>query len=164
MKIRSLAASFVVAAAAMLPLAGVASAQPDRDCPDFASQAEAQAALDAAPGDPERLDADNDGIACESEFGEPTASPTPAPAEETTSPAPTPAEETTSPAPAPAEDTAGTDEDADEDDQITEVPQGGVETGDGTGAGVDPAVLALGGFAALGVAAFATRRAATGRR
>jgi Excalibur calcium-binding domain len=37
----------------------------DRDCPDFASQADAQAAFAAVPGDPERLDADNDGQACE---------------------------------------------------------------------------------------------------
>ncbi|MGH4025561.1 MAG: excalibur calcium-binding domain-containing protein [Pseudonocardiaceae bacterium] len=43
----------------------------DRDCSDFASRAEAQAALDAAPSDPERLDADNDGLACEARFGEP---------------------------------------------------------------------------------------------
>jgi hypothetical protein len=39
----------------------------DRDCADFPTQAEAQAAL--APGDPERLDADSDGIACEQQFG-----------------------------------------------------------------------------------------------
>lgn len=37
----------------------------DRDCPDFSSQAEAQAAFDADPSDPERLDADDDGQACE---------------------------------------------------------------------------------------------------
>lgn len=41
----------------------------DRDCPDFASQADAQAALDAAPSDPELLDADNDGVACETLSG-----------------------------------------------------------------------------------------------
>ena len=40
----------------------------DRDCVDFDSQAEAQAVLDDDPSDPERLDADDDGIACES-FG-----------------------------------------------------------------------------------------------
>lgn len=42
-----------------------APAQPiaDRDCADFSSQAEAQAAL--LPGDPEHLDPDNDGVACE---------------------------------------------------------------------------------------------------
>ena len=36
------------------------------NCPDFASQAQAQAVLRADPRDPNRLDADNDGIACES--------------------------------------------------------------------------------------------------
>ncbi|MDD7926143.1 excalibur calcium-binding domain-containing protein [Actinomycetospora chibensis] len=40
----------------------------DRDCADFDSQAEAQAVLEDHPSDPERLDADDDGIACES-FG-----------------------------------------------------------------------------------------------
>jgi Excalibur calcium-binding domain len=40
----------------------------DRDCADFDTQAEAQAVLDDDPSDPERLDADDDGIACES-FG-----------------------------------------------------------------------------------------------
>jgi micrococcal nuclease len=41
---------------------------PDRDCPDFATQAEAQAFFIAAGGparDPHRLDGDHDGIACE---------------------------------------------------------------------------------------------------
>ncbi len=40
----------------------------DRDCEDFATQQEAQAAFDADPSDPERLDADGDGVACESFF------------------------------------------------------------------------------------------------
>ncbi len=40
--------------------------QGDRyNCPDFASQADAQAVLRAEPTDPNRLDADRDGIACE---------------------------------------------------------------------------------------------------
>jgi competence protein ComEC len=42
---------------------------PDRDCGDFASQAEAQAFYEAAGGpeeDPHRLDGEGDGIACES--------------------------------------------------------------------------------------------------
>jgi len=39
---------------------------PDRDCRDFATQAEAQAFYEAAgPGDPHRLDGDGNGIACE---------------------------------------------------------------------------------------------------
>ncbi len=37
----------------------------DLDCADFATQAEAQAELDADPSDPNGLDADDDGIACE---------------------------------------------------------------------------------------------------
>lgn len=53
-------------AAVTLGIAGPAAAQTaDRDCPDFATQADAQAAYDAVPGDPERLDRDGDGIACE---------------------------------------------------------------------------------------------------
>lgn len=36
------------------------------NCADFASQANAQAVLRADPADPNRLDADRDGIACES--------------------------------------------------------------------------------------------------
>lgn len=42
------------------------TSRPDRDCADFDSQAEAQAVLDDDPSDPERLDADDDGEACES--------------------------------------------------------------------------------------------------
>lgn len=37
----------------------------DRDCADFGDQTAAQAALRARPGDPDRLDADKDGVACE---------------------------------------------------------------------------------------------------
>ena len=38
----------------------------DRDCADFSSRAEAQAVLDDDRSDPEHLDADDDGLACES--------------------------------------------------------------------------------------------------
>ena len=39
----------------------------DTDCKDFGSQREAQAYFEAnGPGDPDRLDRDNDGVACES--------------------------------------------------------------------------------------------------
>jgi hypothetical protein len=41
----------------------------DRDCPDFATQADAQEALASRGGDPDRLDADDDGVACEQHFG-----------------------------------------------------------------------------------------------
>ncbi|MDQ3154983.1 MAG: excalibur calcium-binding domain-containing protein [Actinomycetota bacterium] len=51
-----------------LPAAPEPTPPADRDCPDFDSQVEAQAVLDADPSDPERLDANGDGVACESLF------------------------------------------------------------------------------------------------
>jgi micrococcal nuclease len=49
-------------------LAGCGSVQPsaDRDCSDFRDQTSAQQALEARPGDPDGLDSDGNGIACES--------------------------------------------------------------------------------------------------
>lgn len=47
---------------------GEDSSDGDRDCADFDSQADAQAALEESSDDPERLDADDDGIACEDHF------------------------------------------------------------------------------------------------
>ena len=138
MRIRTFAASVAIATVAAFPLAGAASAQPvaDRDCPNFASQAEAQEALDSQAGDPERLDQDDDGVAFENQdYG------SAAPADEDG------ADETTAPA-EPAED-----------DQVSVVPRGGVDTGDGSG-GQDPALLVLGGAAALGLAAAAGHRVA----
>lgn len=46
----------------------------DKDCADFPSQAAAQAELKKNPRDPHKLDADRDGYACESHFGEPSKS------------------------------------------------------------------------------------------
>ncbi len=50
------------------PLTGLAYAQPDLDCRDFAFQEDAQAELNRDPSDPHDLDEDqgpDDGIACE---------------------------------------------------------------------------------------------------
>jgi Excalibur calcium-binding domain len=72
MRIRTVLSAAVLAAFATLPLAGVASAQlptpTDRDCRDFASQAAAQSALRSHSGDPQRLDPDRNGVACEEYF------------------------------------------------------------------------------------------------
>ncbi|ANN21329.1 excalibur calcium-binding protein [Amycolatopsis orientalis] len=46
----------------------------DKDCDDFPSQASAQAELKRDPSDPNKLDGDHDGYACESRFGEPSRS------------------------------------------------------------------------------------------
>ena len=67
------AAGVLVTAVLTFGITGTAQAATDRDCPDFASQAAAQAAFDAVPGDPERLDRDNDGIACEDHTYAPAA-------------------------------------------------------------------------------------------
>jgi hypothetical protein len=140
MKIRTLAASLALGTAAMLPLAGVASAQPrDRDCSDFATQAEAQEALDSTSGDPERLDEDDDGTACE------------------TLPAGSSGGDS---------DSDSAEDDDNDNGQVADVPRGGVDTGDGTATGdvTDPAVIALSAIAALGVGIAAARRAIAGSR
>ena len=64
------AVRLIVLSIAGLILAGLASsaaiAQPtERDCRDFASQSEAQAVLRADPTDPNGLDDDKDGVACD---------------------------------------------------------------------------------------------------
>ena len=130
----------VLTVAGTLPLAGAAHAQPDRDCADFASQAEAQEALDGTVGDPERLDANDDGVACESYFRDAAAT-----TMQTTEPAPTSA---------PAEEEQ---DDQDDPGQVRVLPRGGVDTGDGS---TDPdqpasatALVALAGLGLLGVGA-----------
>jgi len=139
MRLRTFTVSLVAAAAATLPLAGVAAAQTgDRDCVDFSSQQEAQDAL--LPGDPERLDANGNGQACEN-YDYDSATPA-----ETTDPV----DEVPEPAAAPDED---------DDSQVAVVPRGGVDTGDGT-SGSEPAPALIGGVLALGVVAAAARRRA----
>lgn len=125
MRFRHALTVLVLATAGTLPLAGAAYAQPDRDCADFATQAEAQEALDGAPGDPERLDANGDGVACESAFREA--------ADTTTEPAPTSAA-------ADADEGAAQDDQDEQEDQpdqpdqgqVRVLPRGGVDTGDGS--------------------------------
>ncbi|WP_328844808.1 hypothetical protein [Streptomyces sp. NBC_00258] len=68
MRIRSAFTAAVAFALTAGPLAGLAHAQPDLDCRDFAFQEDAQAELNRNPSDPHRLDEDqgpDDGIACE---------------------------------------------------------------------------------------------------
>jgi Excalibur calcium-binding domain len=58
----------LLAAALVLGIAAApaASAQAnDQNCSDFPSQAAAQAHLEQDPSDPDNLDADDDGVACE---------------------------------------------------------------------------------------------------
>ncbi|RBY80551.1 hypothetical protein DQ238_08160 [Geodermatophilus sp. TF02-6] len=65
MRRSTIAAGVLVTAALSLGSTGTASAA-DLNCSDFTTQAEAQASFDSTPGDPNDLDRDDDGIACES--------------------------------------------------------------------------------------------------
>jgi hypothetical protein len=65
MRVRTTVVSTVVAAALCFPMSGVAAAQGDYDCSDFATQQAAQAFFDANRSDPYDLDRDNDNRACE---------------------------------------------------------------------------------------------------
>jgi len=65
MRLRSTAAAgILITAAVSLGFTGTAGAA-DLDCKDFATQAEAQANLVANPSDPNGLDANHNGQACE---------------------------------------------------------------------------------------------------
>lgn len=64
--VRRLALTICAVAALMaLPSPAAATHTGDVDCPDFATQAAAQSHLLAHPGDPDGLDGDHDGVACE---------------------------------------------------------------------------------------------------
>lgn len=153
MRFRSTITTGTLAAALIFPMSGTALAQQDLDCSDFATQAEAQAEFDADPSDPNRLDADNDSLACEdlpggdgTSVGGDAAAPVPESSntEDDDGAAPT---------------TGGGD------DQVEQQPRGGVEAGDGSGS--EPADLGfvVGGLAltAAAGAAYAARRTARNR-
>src|SRR3954454_13835142 len=66
MRRRTTAAAGVLFTAALsLGVSGTAHAADTYNCPDFVSQADAQAVYNANPSDPDQLDRDNDGQACE---------------------------------------------------------------------------------------------------
>lgn len=135
MRIRTTGAAVVLAAAMSFPLAGAALAQDDLNCADFSTQEEAQDVFDADPSDPNQLDDDDDGIACEVlDSGVDNLDA------------------------APDDDDAENGTDDDGGDQVEDKPEGGVDTGDGsTGEGLG---FLIGGLAltAAGGAAFAARR------
>ena len=66
MRCRTTAAAGVLFTAALsLGVSGTAHAADTYNCPDFVSQADAQAVYNANPSDPNQLDRDNDAQACE---------------------------------------------------------------------------------------------------
>ncbi|WP_331773365.1 excalibur calcium-binding domain-containing protein (plasmid) [Embleya sp. NBC_00888] len=155
MRIRHAACAAVLVSVAVLPTASFAQAAPvDRDCADFATRELAQAAFDLDPSDPERLDADNDGLACEDRPSGPGG------ASAATTPDTVAAPGTTPTVPAPA----GVVEAA---EAVTGgTPVGGVDTGFGPVTHDDDAWSAagaalIGGGALTGVGAFLVRRRRT---
>ncbi|MET8848303.1 excalibur calcium-binding domain-containing protein [Amycolatopsis sp. NPDC004625] len=131
---RALTTAAAVAGLALLGPAPFASAQlatplaGDKDCSDFQYQEEAQAVLDATPGDPNGLDRDKNGIACESLPHRPQQSATTSTAKQPTQTAPkTAAKKPT---------TTG---------QVKVKPVGGVATGGGEPEDDVPGILVLGG-------------------
>ena len=161
MRIRTVLCATVLATVAALPLAGVAAAQPqptDRDCRDFASQAAAQSALRSHSGDPQRLDSDHNGIACEDYFRTGQVGPPPLPAKPVVDTAPEPGVAVPPPGAAADAPVRTVPE-----HQILVKPRGAADTGDGSAAPSDPvpAVLFLGTLGAV-VALGAGRRDARG--
>jgi hypothetical protein len=143
MRIRALAVAAVIAAATTLPMAGVAFAQ-DRNCSDFEFQEDAQAALRS--GDPDNLDDDDDGEACETLPRRGSSSGRGASDDD-------------------SNDNSNDDsndnsnDNSNDEGQVRTKPKGSVDTGDGSSAPdtTAPAVLALAGIAAIGVTAAAAR-------
>lgn len=173
-----LSTAVLTAVVAAFPLAGVASAQPaaaDRECRDFASQAAAQSALRSRSGDPQKLDPNRNGVACEDFFktadGPVLAAPPPvaaAPAPLRPAPAPL-AQPVLDRDPSPRVVVPPPDAPADvpvrtvPEQQILVKPAGAADTGDGSSAPGDTVPLALlaGG---LGVAALGAAGVRSGRR
>lgn len=122
-------------------MAGPASAQDDQNCADFASQADAQAHYRADTSDPDGLDADDDGIACENHTGYSDGSTDMTPVGVGTED-----EGDTAPTDATAD---GDEGEGDGDDEETMVmPEGGAATGGGSTSGIDHSgLLAAGGLA-----------------
>ena len=152
MRFRSTVTTGALAAALVFPMSGTALAQQDLDCSDFATQAEAQAEFDADSSDPNRLDADNDSLACEdlpggdgTSVGDDAAAPAPE-----------------SPN---TEDDDGAAPTGGGDDQVEQQPSGGVAAGDGSTSQPADLGFVVGGLAltAAAGAAYAARRTARNR-
>jgi hypothetical protein len=143
MRIRSLAVAAVIAAATTLPMAGVAFAQ-DRNCSDFEFQEDAQAALRS--GDPDNLDDDDDGEACETLPRRGSSSGRGASNDDSNDNSNDDSND-------------NSDDNSNDEGQVRTKPKGSVDTGDGSSAPdtTAPAMLALAGIAAIGVTAAAAR-------
>jgi hypothetical protein len=151
MRIRALAVAAVIAAATTLPMAGVAFAQ-DRNCSDFEFQEDAQAALRS--GDPDNLDDDDDGEACETLPRRGSSSGRGASNDDSNDNSNDDSNDNSN-----DDSNDNSDDNSNDEGQVRTKPKGSVDTGDGSSAPdtTAPAVLALAGIAAIGVTAAAAR-------
>jgi hypothetical protein len=144
MRISTVAAALAVSALVTLPLAGVAAAGGDRNCSEFGSHAEAQKALDDGTGSTSLLDPDGDGVACKTSKDKDDDKDKKSDKDDSDNK---------------DSDNKDSDNKDSDDKQVTVVPKGSVDTGDGSSnSGQTPAVLALAGTTALGLGAVAARR------
>jgi hypothetical protein len=151
MRIRALAVAAVIAAATTLPMAGVAFAQ-DRNCSDFEFQEDAQAALRS--GDPDNLDDDDDGEACETLPRRGSSSGRGASNDDSNDNSNDDSNDNSN-----DDSNDNSNDNSNAEGQVRTKPKGSVDTGDGSSAPdtTAPAVLALAGIAAIGVTAAAAR-------
>ena len=131
----------------------------DRNCDDFTSLGELTSYVDANPGDPSGLDADDDGIACEGDFPPGATLVDAAPGEENTDEGSGDTAENSD-----NSDEGSNGDDSNEDGETMQgggaMPSGGVQTGEAAVA--DDAPLVAGGAAVLagaGLLVLARRRA-----
>ncbi len=152
--VSTVSATVLLAGAISFSLAGTAAAQNQLNCADFSTQQQAQAQLNQDPSDPNRLDADHDGIACESLPSGATGS-NGTQGSNGSSGAQTPSNDTGS---------SGGQSNANQG-QVSSVPRGGVDTGDGS-TGSNGMAFILGGIALTvaggGVGVAARRRVRAG--
>jgi hypothetical protein len=141
----------VIAAATTLPMAGVAFAQ-DRNCSDFEFQEDAQAALRS--GDPDNLDDDDDGEACETLPRRGSSSGRGASNDDSNDNSNDDSNDNSN-----DDSNDNSNDNSNDEGQVRTKPKGSVDTGDGSSAPdtTAPAVLALAGIAAIGVTAAAAR-------
>jgi len=163
--IRAISAAVLLAGAVSFSVAGPAAAADRFNCSDFATQPQAQAQLNMDRSDPNRLDANHNGIACENLPGGPKQSPS---TQGTPSPQGTNGGQS---ATSNSGSTVNRNPDSNSGSagsQVSTAPKGGIETGDGsTSKSSNSTPFILGGSLALiavggGISVAARRRSRAG--
>jgi len=146
--IRTVSAAVLLAGAVSFSVAGPAAAQNQFNCKDFTTQQQAQAELDKTPGrDPNRLDANHNGKACEDL---PRAATSNNPSTPSSQGANSSQGAASNQVPSGNNGSAGGQNGVDHG-QVTTVPKGAVQTGDGSTSNSNSMTFILGGLALIAV-------------